>query len=123
MPAMTTITIVAETPGSATTNYRALAGRLQSVGQTPGQALDALAAQLGDTDNGTLIVVQQGGPDCFFTAQQQQRLADLMARWQTARDTGTPLPGTEQAELEALVDAEVRAAGQRATALAKGLAP
>ena len=39
-----------------------------------------------------------------------------MARWRAARDTGRFLPSPEQAELDALVDAEVRASGQRAAA-------
>ena len=33
-------------------------------------------------------------------------MADLMARWRTARDAGGRLPAEEQAELESLVVAE-----------------
>lgn len=50
----------------------------------------------------------------FFSAQQQQRLQELMARWREARDQGQSLPAIEQAELESLVEAELIAAGQRA---------
>jgi hypothetical protein len=120
---MITIAIVPESPGSATTQYRAVAGKLQSVGKTAGQALDALASQLGDAEAGTLVVVQHARPDQYFTAEQQQRLQELMARWRAARDGGTALPPAEQAELDALVAAELHAATQRARALLQGLAP
>jgi hypothetical protein len=63
--------------------------------------------------------MQQRRPDDLFTAEQQQRLTDLMAWWRSTRDAGTTLPAEDQAELEALVEAEVRAAGDRAAALAK----
>src|SRR5262245_5774425 len=99
---MITIAIVPETPGSPTTRYRAVAGQRYSVGQTAGQALDALTSQMGDADAGTIIVVQRARPDALFDATQQQRLEDLMARWRAARDAGTSLPPAEQAELERL---------------------
>jgi hypothetical protein len=60
-------------------------------------------------------------PDEFFTAQQQERLAALMERWRAARDAGASLPPDEQAELDALVQAEVRAAGERAAAILRQL--
>lgn len=62
-------------------------------------------------------------PDHFFTTEQQQRLQQLMARWRAARDAGSALPPEEQAELQALVEAEVRAATERAAALLRELAP
>lgn len=120
---MTTITIVPESPGSPATSYRAIAGKIQSSGTTAGQALDALTAQLGEAESGTLVVVQHLRPDRFFTAQQQQRLQELMTCWRKARDAGMKLPEDAQAELTALVETEVRAAGQRTAALANGLAP
>ena len=52
-------------------------------------------------------------PDRFFDARQQQRLAELMERWRAARDAGTEPPAEEQAELEALIEEEVRASGRR----------
>jgi hypothetical protein len=55
-------------------------------------------------------------PDRFFTEVQIGRLEELMGRWRQARDAGRALPPAEQAELEALVDAEVCAAGERAAA-------
>ena len=71
---------------------------------------------------GTLVIVQNHGPDRFFTAGQQQRLGELMARWRAARDAGGALPAAEAAELEALVEAEARASGERASAMLAGLA-
>lgn len=68
-------------------------------------------------------MMQPMQPDEWFTAEQQQRLADLMARWRAARDAGSPLPPEEQAELDALVLAELEAAVQRSAALAQRLAP
>ncbi len=61
-------------------------------------------------------------PDEWFTAEQQQRLADLMACWRATRDAGTPLPAEEQAELDALARAELEAAARRSAALARQLA-
>ena len=89
---MTTITILPDNPGSPTTGYRAVAGDLQSVGPTAGQALDALAAQLNETEAGTLAVVQQLRPDSYFTAQQQQRLEELMSRCARHATAKLPLP-------------------------------
>ncbi len=120
---MTTIAILSESPGSPTTNFRAVAGDKQSVGKTAGQALDALTSQLDETQTGTLLVVQSLRPDHFFTAQQQQRLEELFARWRGFRDRGIPLPAEEQAELDSLVEAEVRATAERARSLLRGLAP
>jgi len=79
--------------------------------------LDALTPQLSVDEAGTLIIVQILCPDRFFTAEQQQRLSELMARWRAARDKGETLPPSEQSELETLVEAELRAAAGRATAL------
>ena len=117
---MTTIAILPESPGSPTTTYRAVAGNKQSVGKSTGQALDALTAQLSDAESGTLVVVQSLRPDHFFTAAQQQRLEELMARWRSARDSNTPFPALEQAELEALVETELAAAVERTKALLPG---
>jgi hypothetical protein len=44
-----------------------------------------------------------------------------MASWRSARDAGTSLPADERSELERLIDAEVRAATQRAVALGSEL--
>ena len=117
---MITIAILPESPGSPTTTYRAVAGNKQSVGQSAGQALDALTAQLSEAESGTLVVVQNLRPDHFFTAAQQQRLEELMSHWRTARDNNTPFPLVEQDELDALVAAELAAAVERTKALFQG---
>jgi hypothetical protein len=120
---MTTVAIVLEPVETGGTSYRAVAGDKQSVGRTVGEALDALTAQLSEEESGTLIDVQNQRPDSFFSGQQQQRLAELMARWRAACDTGGALPSDEQTELESLVEAELQAATRRATALLRGLSP
>jgi hypothetical protein len=120
---MTTIAILPDNPGGSPPSFRAIAGHFQSVGRTAGEALDALTAQLDETDNGTLVVVQQLRPDRFFSANQQQRLGELMSRWRVARDNRATLPAEEQAELNALVKAETHATAARAAALLRGLAP
>jgi hypothetical protein len=118
---MTTIAILPENPGSPGTSYRAVAGTIESVGRTAGEALDGLIAQLDEKTAGTLAVVQQLRPDPYFTEEQQQRLADLMGRWRSAKEIGRNLPVEEQAELERLVDAELKGSAARAAALLHGL--
>jgi hypothetical protein len=118
---MTTIAIVPESVGPPQ-RYRAVAGNKQSVGKTAGEALDALTAQLDEAERGTLVVVQSFRPDAFFTAPQRQRLEELWGRWRAAREAGKALAPEEQAELEALVQAEVQGSAERAQALLQGLA-
>jgi hypothetical protein len=114
---MITIAILPDTSSCGPAAYRAIAGSRQSVGRTPGEAQDALTQQLDREDMGTMVV-QNLRPDRLFTAQQQQRLAELMERWRKARDAQAPLSTADQAALNALVDAEVQAAGARAAPLA-----
>jgi hypothetical protein len=80
-------------------------------------ALDALTSQLFDEERDSLIIVRNLGPDRFFTAEQRRRLEHLMADWRSSRDAGRSLPADEQAELEQLIDAELRAATERAAAM------
>jgi hypothetical protein len=117
---MTKVAILPE-PSVGALMYRAVSGERQAVGNSAGAALDALAAQLPPEEAGTLVVVQNHKPDQFFTIQQQKRLEDLMEKWRAARDSGNALPASEQAELNSLVDAEVRASGERAAAALAGL--
>jgi hypothetical protein len=116
---MTTIAIFPDNPHGSAASFRAVAGEVQSSGATVGQALDALRAQLGGPEQTTLVVVQPMQPDELFTAEQQQRLAELMLRWRAARDAGASLPPQAQAELDALVEAELRAATERSVALVR----
>jgi len=114
---MTKVAIMPETTDQGEVAYRAIAGGCHALAKTIGAALDAVTAQLPADETGTMVIVQNHRPDLFFTARQQQRLGELMNRWRAARDTGTTLPLPEQAELETLADAEVRAAGERAAAV------
>jgi hypothetical protein len=115
---MTTVAVLPETSVETGTTYHAVAGSKQSTGRTIGEAIDALTPQLEDSDNSaTLIIVQQQRPDKYFTSEQMLRRDQLMAMWRKARDANKELPGEEQAELDALVMAEVRAAGLRAAAM------
>jgi hypothetical protein len=102
-------------------SFHAVSGGKSSLGRTRGEALDAISAQLSDEQDGTLVVVQSFHSDRYFSAPQQRRLAELMGRWSHAGQQGEGLPDSEQAELEALIEMEVRAAGQRAAALADEL--
>ena len=112
------MTAIAILPDAATpASYRAISGQLQGVGKTAGEALDALVAQLGISEAGTLLVVQPYQADAFFTAEQQQRLQELMDRWRAARDSGNRLAPDERTELDALVQAELRAATAQTDAL------
>jgi hypothetical protein len=101
--------------------YHAIAGAKHAEGQTAGEALDALTAQLSADEASTLVIVQSLRPDQFFTAAEQERLARLMACWRAAREQGSALPVAEQAELEALIDTELRTSAARIAALAKTL--
>ena len=111
------VAILSEPTAQGDVTYRAISGGRQAVASTAGAALDAITAQFPADDFGMLVIVQNHHPDPFFTAAQQRRLSELMELWRAVRDAGDSLPLTEQAELDALVDAEVRASGQRTAAI------
>jgi hypothetical protein len=119
---MTKVAILPEPSVEGHVIYRAIAGTRQAVARTAGAALDALTAQLSSEESGTMVVIQNHKPDEFFSAQQQQRLEELMQLWRAARDRGNKLSPSEQAELTALVDAEIQASGERAAAALAGIA-
>jgi hypothetical protein len=114
---MATVAILPISDPSGERSYRAIAGNKHSVGKTAGQALDALTSQLGETNFTALLVIQSFRPDSFFSAQQQERLSELMGLWRLARDQGQELPSEQQAELDQLVEAELQAATVCSTAL------
>ena len=120
---MTAISIAPDSQEPTASTYRAVSGNLQSVGKTPGEALDALTRQLNKTESSALVLVLQMQPDQFFTAAQQQRLAELMQRWRAARDAGSALPAAEQDELKGLTEAELKATAARAAALVRQINP
>jgi hypothetical protein len=110
---MTTITIVPEEK-----NFRAVAGKKESIGRTAGEALDALTEQLDEEESGTMVIIQNRRSDKFFNAAQQKRLTSLMEK----REART-LSAAEETELENLVEAELNGARQRAEELLHGLKP
>jgi hypothetical protein len=114
---MTTVAILPVSGASGEKSYRAIAGDKHSVGKTAGQALDALTTQLGEIDFSALLVIQSFCPDPFFSAEQQARLSELMQLWRLARDHEQEFPPEQQAELDALVAAELSAATARTTIL------
>jgi hypothetical protein len=111
---MTSISILPVTNAKGLQQYRASSGDKVSIGQTPGEALDAIYAQLDVTDFNILIPNFQ--PDPFFTAEQQQRLSILMDAWRDARDREDTFPTALQTELDALVEAELMASTHRLAA-------
>jgi hypothetical protein len=120
---MTTVAILPVSDASGERLYRAIAGDKQSTGKTAGEALDALTAQLEGGELGTLLILQSFRPDWFFSEFEQQRLSKLINRWRTARDQGQTLPPEQQAELDSLVEAELKAATARTAALIQQLNP
>lgn len=110
---MTTITILPEEK-----NFRAVAGKKESIGRTAGEALDALTARLNEEETGTLVIIQNRRSDNFFDASQQNRLTALMEK----RKTET-LSADEETELENLVEAELNGARRRAEELLHELKP
>lgn len=118
---MTKVAILPIPTGQGGLSYRAIAGEKHAQGNTAGEALDALTAQLSADEASTLVIVQSLRPDRFFAVAQQERLAALMERWHTACDQGATLPADEQTELEALIAAELQASAARAAALADTL--
>jgi hypothetical protein len=118
---MTKVAILPEPSPNGPVTFRAISGKKQSVGNTAGEALDALSETLPPEEKGTLVIVQSFRPDSFFTASQQQRLGELIGRWREARDRGETLPAAEQTELDELIESEVRAASRRAEEMLRTL--
>jgi hypothetical protein len=98
--------------------YQAVSGPHLAVGRSAGQALDALTAEFPETQTDGLVIVQRFRPDRFGSAEQQRRLQTLMKDWRAARDRGLRLSEDDQAELNALVVAELDATARRAAAIA-----
>ncbi|MGB0383760.1 MAG: hypothetical protein ACPGWR_02970 [Ardenticatenaceae bacterium] len=119
-----TIQIIQEPNGAE--HYRAIQDYQQATGKTAGEALDSLEQKLalqGEAVEESLILVQRFKPDSYFTAAQQTRLQELMARVHAAGNTTVLLSPDEQAEQEQLIDAEWDAAIARAEALLTQVQP
>ncbi len=119
---MTKVALFREGAGAEGMAFRAVTVRNQAMGRTAGEALDALTSQLSDEERDTLIIIRNLAPDRFFTSEQRRRLEPLMADWRSERDAGRSLPLHVQTELEQLIDAELRAAAERAAAMSHELA-
>lgn len=110
---MTTVAILPISDANGEKSYRAISGNKSSIGKTAGQALDALTAQLDEIESNALLLIQSFRPDSCFSAEQQKRLSELMNLWRLARDQGQEFPPEQQAELDSLVESELRAATTR----------
>ena len=116
---MQTIAILPDTT-TPNSQYRATCGTHQATGQTAGQALDTLEAELSTTSTATgetLVILQRFRPDDLFSKAQQQRLRELMDQFHTAINQGASLPSSTQTELETLIEAELEANIQRSQRL------
>ena len=118
---MKKVTILTVSESNGDTSYCAVAEDKKSVGKTAGEALDSLALQFATDEIDSLVIVQNMRPDDFFSADQQTKLANLMRRWRTARDSGQTLSDDEQAALDALIEEELQASGRRAAAVSDNL--
>ncbi|HZO91713.1 MAG TPA: hypothetical protein VFB38_25550 [Chthonomonadaceae bacterium] len=107
---MTAATIRIDTLAADNARFVARSGNLRAVGRTMGEALDALVSQWGEIPQTVPVIIQHFGPDRFFTQAQYDRMQELRTR------IGT-LSAEEQAELDALIDAELAATISRLDAL------
>ena len=85
------------------TEFMATAGNLRGSGQSIGEALDSLVRQ-GEVT--MPIIIHQFGGDEFFTQEQIDRKHKLRERRET-------LSAEEQAEYQALLEAELDATQER----------
>lgn len=116
---MTAVAIVREELEPGIARFRAMARNhddLNSIGRTAGEALDALTAQLDDQDAATLVIVQEMRPDALFTETQINRLRELVQK-----SNANQLTPQEQADLDALIEAELVASAKRVATLADDL--
>ena len=113
---MTSVAILPITDSSGSVVYRAIAGDRSATGQTAGEVLDALTAQLPSLTPAPLLLLQRFQGNSWFNTQQQNRLAALTEQWRHARDQDQLLASPETQELEDLVDAELNAAIARTQA-------
>ncbi|MDF5720841.1 MAG: hypothetical protein PUP91_10220 [Rhizonema sp. PD37] len=105
---MTTVKILPIYDASGEKSYISVVGDKQSIGKTAGQALDALTNQLGENEFSALLMLQSFHSDQFFSEEPQKRLSDLMDLWRTSRDQEQSLSKELQAELDSLVEAELK---------------
>jgi len=95
IPAMTKVAILPVSTEQGALSYHAVAGAKHAEGNTGWTGFGCYRGSIVRGRNEHLFIVQLR-PDRFFTAAQQERLADLMARWRTARDEATPCRWTSR---------------------------
>ncbi len=93
-----------------TARFRAAAGGVQGLGETPRDALEALMIRLQSDIPTPIVIWPYNRGDEFFTDSQQQRLQELKAKRET-------LTTSERQELEELVEAAFDAAIMRTQTL------
>ena len=111
---MPTLSVLVDSNGSAAPLYRACARGREAVGGTIGQAIDGLPKEVAEGEGLLMVLVQSFRPDKYFTAEQQKRLTELMDKSRSITDA---LSSEEEAELKALIDAELRGATERSAEL------
>lgn len=118
---MSQIEIGPELELSPSGRFLARSGTHHAIGETAGQALDALNAILASdpaTNSTTLVVIQPSfQPDSFFSAGQIRRMQELIAGSRRAEHLGEPFPPELKAELQQLIDEELAGAARRTAAL------
>ena len=120
---MTTITIVPEIEQKKL-RYKAICGNQETIGLTPGQALDLMETSLiteGEPMNETLVIVQRFRADDLFTKQQQKKLQGLMEELHQYLASETKFSDVKQQELTDLAEAELEASIQRVTRIIEEL--
>jgi hypothetical protein len=114
---MSTIAVSPDSASSSPMMFRAIAGDREGIGPTVGDAVNAVTGPSAEVGETTLVIVQPMRPDRFFGAEQIRRLKELMTKWRDALNAGAKIPAGEQAELDALVAAELEAMIERTKAL------
>jgi hypothetical protein len=120
---MKTISIKMVTTTNGERLYQAILGTQLSTGITAGEALDDLTAKMENQEINGFLFLQVNEPDQFFTAPQQERLAELKSLWQVARDQGNTLPIEQQTELDDLMVLEMDAVIGRSKEMMNQLQP
>jgi hypothetical protein len=120
---MKTISIKTMTTTDGERLYQASLGIQSSTGRTAGEALDDLTAKMENQEINGFLFLQVNEPDQFFTAPQQERLAELKSLWQVARDQGNTLPIEQQTELDDLMVLEMDAVIGRSKEMMNQLQP
>lgn len=103
---------------AGTQQYRATTADRESLGSTPGAALDALAAQLGPVTSERLVVLIEPRGEDSIPPEQRQRLDELKQLYRLASTGRGTMSAADRDEMERLFDAQFAASERRAAALA-----